>query len=117
MPRGTGAMGEDYAAQWLQRHGFSIVARNYHSRYGEIDIIAEDGQYILFVEVKTRRDGSMVSPAEALTKKKQDKLLLTAQDYLMKSPSALQPRFDLAAVTTLNGQPLGLQYISNAFGE
>lgn len=112
----SGRAGEDYASEWLKEHGYRILERNYHSRFGEIDIIAEDSQYIVFVEVKTRKEGSMVSPVEAVTKSKQKKLILTAQMFLMKRPSALQPRFDIAAVTTLHGEPMGLQYFTNAFG-
>ena len=51
MPQNTGKAGEDYAAQWLKSHGYQVVARNFHSRYGEIDIIAEGAQYIVFVSV------------------------------------------------------------------
>ena len=73
-------------------------------------------QYIVFVEVKTRAGGAMVSAVEAVTPNKQRKILLTAQVYLQKSPCALQPRFDVAAVTTLHGEPMGLKYFANAFG-
>ena len=55
-----GDRGEDYTARYLEKQGFHIVERNWHSRYGEIDIIAENEKYLLFVEVKTRRAGSMV---------------------------------------------------------
>ena len=55
-----GDRGEDYTARYLEKQGFHIVERNWHSRYGEIDIIAENEEYLLFVEVKTRRAGSMV---------------------------------------------------------
>ena len=90
MAQNSGRAGEEYAAKWLEEHGYHILEQNYHSRFGEIDIIAEDSQYIVFVEVKTRAEGSMVSP--------------------------LEPRFDIAAVTTLHFEPLGLQYYANAFG-
>lgn len=116
MTESTGKAGEDYAAQWLVEHGYRLAARNYHTRYGEIDIIAEDGKYIVFVEVKTRRSGSIVSPLEAVTPQKQQKLLLTAQLYLAQNPSPLQPRFDVAGITTAGGKPLRLDYYENAFG-
>lgn len=116
MAQDLGRAGEDYTAQWLENHGFSIVERNYHSRFGEIDIIAKDPQYILFVEVKTRESGAMVSALEAVTKSKQRKLIMTAQLYLEKSPCPLQPRFDVAAVTAVHGKLMGLQYFANAFG-
>lgn len=116
MSGGTGKLGEDYTVQWLANRGYRIIARNFHSRYGETDIIAEDGKYIVFVEVKTRRSGSQVAPVEAVTPQKQQKLLLTAQVYLLQHPSPLQPRFDVAAVTTVGGKPLGVEYYENAFG-
>lgn len=116
MVQNTGRTGEEYTAQWLREQGFSIIAQNYHSRYGEIDIIAEDGEYIVFTEVKVRRRGSMVSPLEAVTAQKQKKILLTAQAYLVKSQYALQPRFDVAAITLLPDGQLELQYYPNAFG-
>lgn len=116
MPQGTGRAGEDYAALWLENHGYRVVGRNYHSRYGEIDIIAENAQYIVFVEVKTRQAGGLVSPEESVTRRKQEKLLLTAQQYLARNPTPLQPRFDLAAVTARYGEPFGIKYYENAFG-
>lgn len=116
MSKMKGQLGEDYAADWLKFHGFCILARNYHSRYGEIDIIAENSQYIVFVEVKTREQGAMVSPLEAVTKGKQKKLWITAQQYLVANPSKLQPRFDLAAVTSVRGKLYGLVYYPNVFG-
>lgn len=116
MARDTGRIGEDYAARWLECHGYRVVERNYHSRYGEIDIIAEDSQYIIFVEVKTRAEGSIVRPAESVDRRKQEKILVTAQQFLQESPQTLQPRFDVAAVTMVHGEPLGLQYFPNAFG-
>lgn len=111
-----GKAGEDYTTQWLENQGFRTIARNYHSRYGEIDIIAENDEYIVFVEVKTRQDGAMVSALEAVTREKQRKILLTAQTFLSERPSALQPRFDVSAVTVVRGEIFGLQYFPNAFG-
>lgn len=66
-----GDRGEDYTARYLEKQGFHIVERNWHSRYGEIDIIAENEEYLLFVEVKTRRAGSMVPGEAAVTAQKQ----------------------------------------------
>ena len=105
----AGRAGEDYAAQKLTEQGYAIVARNYHSRYGEIDIIAENG------EVKARKAGSLSSPLEAVTPQKQRRLILTAQAYLAACPSEKQPRFDVAAVTLEGEQPVGWEYVENAF--
>ncbi len=114
----TGKNGERLAAEYLRERGFIITERNYHSRFGEIDIIAENEQYILFVEVKTRKDGSMVSPAEAVDLNKQRKISMTASSYLMKSFCDLQPRFDVAQITVFEGkgrEEYKIDYIENAF--
>ena len=112
-----GRMGEEYAARRLEQQGCEILARNYHSRFGEIDIVARRGEWLLFVEVKARKGGSMVSPWEAVTPGKQQKLLLTAERYLMEHPgfSALQPRFDVAAVYMRAGEIVKMEYLENAF--
>ncbi len=115
----SGKIGEDYAAALLESKGFCVVARNYHSRWGEIDIIAQDDQYILFVEVKTRAENAMGHPLEAVTQTKQQKIIKTALQYLSEHPEAmeLQPRFDVAGLIT---RRTGMQikeviYIPNAF--
>lgn len=116
MDPGTGKAGEAHIAKLLKKNGYRILEKNYHSRFGEIDIIGENGQYIVFVEVKTRERGSMVSPLEAITPAKQRRLILTAETYLGLHPSGLQPRFDAAAVYTENGRIVGEEYLENAFG-
>ena len=114
-----GKNGEDRVANFLRKNGYSIVFRNYQCRFGEIDIIAEKGEYILFVEVKTRKEKSFISPAEAVDKRKQQRMILTAQDYISKTECALQPRFDVAEVfvsTLADGnEKYSLNYIKNAF--
>ena len=113
---GTGQAGEKHIAKLLKRRGFRILEMNFHSRFGEIDIIAEDRQYIVFVEVKTREKGSLVQPFEAITPQKQRRLLLTAETYLAVHPITLQPRFDAAAVYTEQGKIVGEEYLENVFG-
>lgn len=116
----TGKNGEDMVANYLRKNGWSIVKRNYQCRYGEIDIIAENKQYIIFVEVKTRKENSMVSALEAVDSAKQQRIMLTAQDYMSKVETTLQPRFDVAAVTAKErkdgSKGYALNYIENAFG-
>lgn len=110
-----GDRGEDYTARYLEKQGFHIVEKNWHSRYGEIDIIAQNGEWLLFVEVKTRRSGSMVSGEQAITPQKQKKLQMTAECYLLEHPTEKQPRFD-AAVLTVNGDKLlDFTYYKSAF--
>lgn len=114
----TGRMGEAYAARCLERAGYRILAQNYHSRFGEIDIIAESGPYIVFVEVKTRAVGCFGAPAEAVHAVKQRRLLQTAECYLLQHPSGRQPRFDVFEVYTApDGGVTGHNHLENAFGE
>ena len=96
----TGSAGEEYTERLLIECGMRILARNFHSRYGEIDIIAADDEYICFVEVKTRRRGSMVSGEESVTLSKQRKIVKTALCWLDEHESELQPRFDVCVVHT-----------------
>lgn len=80
--RQLGSRYEDMAAAYLIKRGFSIVDRNYRSRQGEIDIIAREGGYIVFIEVKFRKDGKKGAPEEAVDWKKQEKIRNTARYYL-----------------------------------
>ncbi len=93
-----GVAGEVIAARFLREKGYTILSSNYRSRFGEIDIIATDGPYIVFVEVKARSDNSMLMPREAVTPDKQQKILRTAALYIRAYPSNLQPRFDVVEV-------------------
>lgn len=115
MDNSSGATGENFAANYLCSHGCEILQRNFHSRFGEIDIIARDAEYLAFVEVKTREESSMVGPLEAVTAAKQRRIIRTALSYLQKYPQNLQPRFDVAAVTTIHGIPSTVCYLKNAF--
>ena len=110
-----GDCGEEYTVRYLEEQGFHIVERNWHSRYGEIDIIAVNEQYLLLVEVKTRRAGSMIPGEQAVTLQKQQRLVLTAQCYLQRYPTELQPRFDVAAVTAEGDRIIGFAYYESAF--
>ena len=110
-----GKMGEDYTAQVLGGRGFTILHRNYHSRYGEIDLIGENGEYLVFVEVKARKPQAMSSPLESVTPQKQRRLILTAQTYLAEHPTEKQPRFDVAGVEIREGRVVSFEYLENAF--
>lgn len=116
--RALGQWGEEQTARWLQRRGWRIAARNFRCRMGEIDIIAENGRYLAFVEVKLRKDGRYGAACEAVTLSKQRKLRTTAEYYLMCHPTALQPRFDVAEVYAPQGartESPDIYYIENAF--
>lgn len=114
-PNPRGAAGEEYAAGILSGLGYRILARNFSSRYGEIDVIAEKGEVIAFIEVKTRRSGSMVSGLEAVTKSKQRKIIVTAMWYMKTHALDLQPRFDVFCAETWNGVIISHDYLEGAF--
>lgn len=115
----VGEKGESMVAHFLQKQGFAIIKRNYQCRYGEIDIIAQNDRYILFVEVKTRKADSLVPIENAVDIRKRKRLILTAEDFLAKVDCELQPRFDVALVSVKenpeNGSGYSLNYIKNAF--
>ena len=95
-----GKKGEFLAARYLEEKGYTVIARNYHSRYGEIDLIAKDEDTLVFVEVKYRSGASFGDPSEAVTAKKQERIRKTARYYLCaRQLSEDTPcRFDVAAV-------------------
>ena len=115
----TGLEGEKRVANFLRNKGFSVIKQNYSCKYGEIDIIAQTDEYILFVEVKTRKQNALVSGEEAVNAFKQRRISLTANDYIIKTESQKQPRFDVAIVTVYerSDKTLGykLRYIENAW--
>lgn len=81
--RQTGSEYESKAAQYLRRQGLSIIERNYRSRRGEIDLIAKDGEYLVFAEVKYRRTDRKGTPEEAVDYRKQLKICRVADYYRM----------------------------------
>jgi putative endonuclease len=97
-----GKTGEALAAEELERLGYAILDRRYRTRHGEIDIIARDGETIVFVEVKVRRTGEKGTAAEAVTPHKQRRLVSMAVDYLSRHGFQARPcRFD---VVTIDGE-------------
>ena len=110
----TGRLGEERVRAYLEERGYRIISRNFRIKGGEIDIIAENGDYIAFVEVKTRKRGSMVSGFEAVNRRKQGLVIRAAAEYLRRNPSVLQPRFDTAQVT-LDGDTAKVDYLENAY--
>ena len=113
----NGTAGEDYACRLIEERGGRIICRNYVGKGGEIDIIARQGQYLIFAEVKTRSTEAIMHPLESVTPAKQRRLLTTAMEFLMVHPSELQPRFDVIALITdgRTGAFIRSDYIENAF--
>ena len=116
--RQLGQWGESLVAEDLRRRGWTVAATNFRCRMGEIDIVAENGTFLIFVEVKLRKNDRFGSACEAVTPAKQRKLRIAAQFYLMGHPTMLQPRFDVAEVYAPQGvrtESPDIYYIENAF--
>jgi putative endonuclease len=94
-----GHRAEAAARDFLKGHGYLILAERYRWRGGEIDLIARDGDVLVFIEVKSRTGHVQGLPEEAITPQKQRKLVLTAQRYLLEHPSNLEMRFDVVALS------------------
>lgn len=98
--RQTGAAYEEQAAKWLEERGYRILKRNYRCRQGEIDLIAEDGPYLVFVEVKYRKDRQAGHPAESVDLRKQKRITRTAMYYCYEHrvPETRACRFDVVSI-------------------
>jgi putative endonuclease len=112
--RERGHRAEDAAVIFLQQNGLNMVARNYQCRFGEIDIIARDGDALVFVEVRMRSGGAFGGAAASITRAKQEKLLRTARPYLSGLARAPACRFDAVLIGGGNSPP---EWLKNVFGE
>ena len=116
--RAVGHWGELAAADFLKEQGFRIVTMNWSCRFGELDIVAENGRYLLFVEVKLRRDAAHGAAREFVSAAKRQKIIRTAMFWLAGHASAaqaLQPRFDVIEIYGKDGVIDQLNHIPNAF--
>ena len=107
----TGKLGEDMAARYLEANGYTVIARNFHSRWGEIDIIAKDGDCTVFIEVKARKRTDYGLPCEYVTPEKIKKIVKTAMVYLDNQESEM--RFDVCEIYLRENK---INHIKNAFG-
>ncbi|MCH5323886.1 MAG: YraN family protein [Eubacterium sp.] len=113
-----GRLGEDYTADFLIKKGCKIIARNYRKPCGEIDILAESGDKLLIVEVKTRKANSLVSGVEAVGYRKKGRIIAAAECYFADNGLELQPRYDIAEVTVTSGDEpriIDFKYYKDAF--
>ena len=111
----AGKRGEDIAAAYYEKHGFSVTERNFHARCGEIDVIAENADTLVFCEVKTRKPESFGRPCEAVDSKKQAKIVQTALLYLQDRATDKQPRFDVVEVFLVPNETPKVRCIPAAF--
>src|ERR1051325_4080276 len=99
-----GILGEDLACGELRRRGYEILERRYRTRFGEIDIVAREGDYTVFIEVKTREGDEFGGGAEAVTEWKQRRVTQMAVDYIARHNLYDRPcRFDVVVVSMANG--------------
>ena len=99
----VGAWGEALAAEYLRKKRYQLLATGYRSRFGEIDLIARTGKFLVFVEVKLRRDASFARAREFVNRAKQDRIRMTASIYLSRHQTHLQPRFDVIEIYAPEG--------------
>ncbi len=110
----TGEKGEKIAARFLEKKGYTIIAKNFQTRFGEIDIICRNKQYLVFAEVKTRGERFIVSGRDAVGFAKQQRILKAAIQYMQNDPVELQPRFDVVEVV-FGEKECQIEHIENAF--
>ncbi len=111
-----GRWGEQLAAQYLESHGYKVLERNWRCRRGEIDLVAKEGDVLVFVEVKTRRGRDYGTPEEALTRYKVKRLLELGQRYILEHDlEDVEWRVDLVAVELdQQGKLLRFEHVPNA---
>ena len=99
----AGAWGEALAAEYLRKKRYTIVAANFRTRMGEIDLIAANRKYLAFVEVKLRKNDEFAMAREYVGCRKQNRLRAAASQYLAFHPTHLQPRFDVIEIYAPEG--------------
>jgi len=114
--RAVGQEGESAAEQYLRHKGYRIVGRNLRSSVGELDLVAEDGQVLVFVEVKARRTGAFGGAIYAVHQRKQEKLIQLAALYLARHHIKDRLcRFDVVLLQGVGTLPTQIEHIQNAF--
>lgn len=112
-----GKLGEDIAAEFLRKQGYTILQRNFKAGYGEIDIIALTSDILVFVEVKTREDTSFGTPEEAVTSRKLREVVKTAEYYKMLHPELPEGmRMDVIGIQITGGKTSYFKHTQNVTG-
>ncbi|MFZ4538708.1 YraN family protein [Propionivibrio sp.] len=107
----AGKLAEDLAAHFLEKRGFTVVARNFHCRGGEIDLVCRDGKVLVFVEVRLRRNAAYGGAGASITTTKQRRIILAAQHYLLANTRAeCDCRFDCVLLDGAN-----IEWVRDAF--
>lgn len=110
-----GKLWEIEASKYLKKKKYKLVAVNYTTRFGEIDLIVTKKKYICFVEVKQRNENAIALPREFVTYSKQQKIIASAKIYMANNHSDLQPRFDVLEIYTKDNEIKSIKHLENAF--
>lgn len=113
-----GRLAEDMACQYLQQQGLTLLQKNFHSRFGEIDLVMQHQQTLVFIEVRYRKNSDYGGPAASITQAKQQKIQKTALYFMQKKGHEVNARFDVLAICGDNlhkPQQLHIEWIKNAF--
>jgi putative endonuclease len=108
-----GVQAEQWAVRYLQQQGLKLVAQNYRSRFGEIDLIMQDGTSLVFIEVRLRRNADFGGAAASIDAHKQKRLIRTAHQYLAGLSHTPPCRFDALLLDDMKGE--NVQWLKNAF--
>ena len=113
----VGRWGEQTAAEYLKKKKYTVVGLNYSCRLGEIDVIAENREYVVFVEVKLRKNSDFAEAREFVTCSKQERIKKTAAVWLSHNPTEKQPRFDVIEIYAPEGRSgrYSINHIEDAF--
>ena len=118
LKKNIGQQYEDLALAFLQQNGATLLQRNYQTRYGEIDLIMQDQQHcLLFVEVRFRSSKSFGGAISSVDKKKQHKLIKTANHFISSQLIDQAMRFDVIAISPAANKQHEIQWLKNAFDE
>lgn len=109
-----GKKGEDLAVALCRQKGFIVLQQNFRTPFGEIDIIARDGNIVVFIEVKARTGHTFGAPFEAVTRRKREKITKVAMSYLKRFRKEVPARFDVISISMKSGT-LELEHIQDAF--
>jgi len=117
--RDRGQHAELACCKYLQQQGLKLLDKNYHGRRGELDLVMQDSNTVVFIEVRYRKNDAFGGALESITASKQEKLRLTAEQYLQQETNLTQGRFDVVAMTGMiqnNGTcNYSFEWIKNAF--
>lgn len=114
----TGQWGEAQAAEYLRKKKYQLVAAGYQCRFGEIDLIVKNRKFLVFVEVKLRKNEIFAPAREFVNRAKQDRIRMTASLYLSANPTQLQPRFDVIEIYAPQGMDTknpAIHHLEDAF--